>query len=114
MITRQTRSDSIPQFDAGRRPDPEPPSGGALTRHLRCVDESYFQHCAHALRFAVTLLLAAFCCLIHALLPFLFEKTGSRLVERLHRDMVLQCQRQSARRQGSQPEPADPRSPVCS
>lgn len=108
MSIRQTPADSSPQCDADRR------SGGPLTRHLRSVDESYFQHCAHALRFAVTLLLAALCCLVHALLPFLFEKTGSRLVERLHRDMVLQRERQSARRRDTRPESAERPSPVCS
>ena len=59
-----------------------------LTNHLRTVNESYFQHCKHALRFAFTLLLAGIVCLVHALLPFLFEKTGSTIIKGLYRDMV--------------------------
>lgn len=59
-----------------------------LTRHLRNVDETYFQHFLHAVRFSGTLLFAGIVCLIHAVFPFLFEKTGSSLISVLHRDMV--------------------------
>ena len=41
-----------------------------------------------ALSFAGALALAALACAVHALLPFLFEKTGSRAVERLYERMV--------------------------
>ena len=60
-----------------------------LTEHLRSVDETYRQHAWHALTFALKLFVAGFCCFIHALLPFLFEKTGSRIIQRLYGDMVL-------------------------
>ena len=59
-----------------------------FTQHLTSVNESYFQHFKHAMRFALTLALAGLVCLIHAILPFLFEKTGSKLINRLHSDMV--------------------------
>ena len=59
-----------------------------LTRHLRSVEESYFQHLGHAMRFALTLLAAGLVCLIHAIFPFLFEKTGSSMIGLLYRDMV--------------------------
>lgn len=60
-----------------------------LTRHLSDVDESYFQHMQHALSFAVGLAWAAACCLVHALFPFLCEKSGSKMVTVLHDRMVV-------------------------
>lgn len=60
-----------------------------FTRHLESVDESYFEHCGHAMRFAATLAVAAVVCLVHALLPFLFERTGSQLIGKLHDRMVV-------------------------
>tara|TARA_R100001143_G_scaffold46943_1_gene42121 strand:- start:223357 stop:223560 length:204 start_codon:yes stop_codon:yes gene_type:complete len=41
-----------------------------------------------ALSFAGPLLLAGFCCLVHSVLPFAFEKTGSRIISGLHTRMV--------------------------
>ena len=52
--------------------------------HPRSVDESYFQHMAFAARFSALLLAAAFCALVHAVLPFAFERTASRIVAKLH------------------------------
>lgn len=60
-----------------------------LTRHLEEAEESYFEHLRHALYFAVTLLWAALCCLLHAFFPFLCEKRGSAVVRSLHEKMVL-------------------------
>lgn len=68
-----------------------------LTRHLESVDESYFEHFGHALGFAVTLAIAAAVCFLHALLPFLFERTGSRLIARLHDRMVVNRKRKAPR-----------------
>ena len=62
---------------------------GVLTRHLDEVGESYLQHLRHALSFALTMLVGAVVCFMHALMPFLFERTGSRLIERLHDRMVV-------------------------
>lgn len=56
----------------------------AFTRHPASVDETYFQHLAFALRFSGTLVLAAGAALVHAVLPFMFEKTASRIVARLY------------------------------
>ena len=59
-----------------------------FTEHPRSVDESYVEHMGMALSFAGWLALASLACLIHALLPFLFEKTGSRIIDGLHDRMV--------------------------
>lgn len=56
----------------------------AFTAHPASVDETYGEHFRFALGFAGTLFLAAGAALIHALLPFLFEKTASRIVARLY------------------------------
>ncbi|PWE34194.1 hypothetical protein DDZ14_00295 [Maritimibacter sp. 55A14] len=52
--------------------------------HPQSVNESYLQHARFALRFALSLLAAGLAALIHAVLPFLFEKTASRIVADLH------------------------------
>lgn len=60
----------------------------AFTRHPASVGESYTEHFGTALSFAVPLFLAALCCVVHAILPFAFEKTGSRIITGLHERMV--------------------------
>ncbi len=60
-----------------------------LTRHLDSVGETYLQHMRHALSFSVTLLWAGVACLVHALVPFAFERTGSDCIRRLHDRMVV-------------------------
>ena len=52
--------------------------------HPRSVGESYFQHLLFALWFASQLALAAGAALIHALLPFTFQKTASGIIQKLH------------------------------
>jgi len=52
--------------------------------HPRSVDESYFEHMAFAGRFSGLLFCAAFAALCHAILPFTFEKTASRITARLY------------------------------
>lgn len=55
-----------------------------FTEHPASVDETYLEHLAFASKFAGTLLLAAGAALVHAILPFLFDKTASRIVARLY------------------------------
>jgi hypothetical protein len=61
--------------------------------HPRSVNESYLEHQACALRFSASLFAAAGACFIHALVPGLFERTGSRTIERLHGEMVVHRKR---------------------
>lgn len=63
------------------------PFMGALTEHLDEVGETYLQHLARAVGFAAAMLAGALACLVHALLPFLFVRTGSNCIRRLHRQM---------------------------
>ena len=60
-----------------------------LTRHLENVNETYLEHMGQAMSFALTMAFGAFVCFVHALLPFLFERTGSDCIRRLHDRMVV-------------------------
>ena len=74
-----------------------------FAEHPRSVGESYAKHFRTAARFGLALVSGGLACLLHALVPALFERTGSRTVKRLYSEM-------SARQPGM-PRPAheDPR-----
>jgi hypothetical protein len=55
-----------------------------FTDHPGSVDETYFEHMRFAGWFAFWLGAAAFCALVHAILPFAFERTASRIIDKLH------------------------------
>ena len=52
--------------------------------HPTAVEESYLGHMAFALRFFAALTVAAGAALLHAFLPFLCERTASRIVKNLY------------------------------
>ena len=58
-----------------------------LTEHLREVGETYPQHLVKAVGFGIAMLAAGLACLVHALFPFLFVRTGSNSIHRLHRQL---------------------------
>lgn len=51
-----------------------------FTKHPRSVGETYFEHLLMASSFAGRMAIATFVCLVHAILPFMFEKTGSKMI----------------------------------
>ena len=59
-----------------------------LTRHPREVGESYSEHLVHAGGFGLRMIGGGLACLVHAVLPFLFENAGSNTVRRLHGRMT--------------------------
>lgn len=67
-----------------------------LNAHLKTVDETYVEHATHALHFSGKLAIASFVCLIHAIFPFMFEKTGSKMITQLHDKMVTNRLKKSA------------------
>jgi Family of unknown function (DUF6356) len=69
-----------------------------FTKHPASVGETYGEHLLAAMGFALGLMKAAFCCAVHALLPFLFEHTASRCIEELHQRMVVHRARTVGRR----------------
>ena len=70
---------------------------GRFTDHPATVGETYGQHFVSAMGFSLSMLRAAFCCGVHALLPFLFEKTGSDCITELHDRMVTNRNRLAAK-----------------
>ena len=59
-----------------------------FNEHPQSVGESYTEHMGVAFGFGWRMVLAGFACLVHAVLPFLFVKTGSRTITELHDRMV--------------------------
>ena len=58
-----------------------------FTRHPHEVGESYFRHMAVAARVGARMAAGAAACFVHAIFPFLFERTGSATIDRLHRQV---------------------------
>lgn len=57
--------------------------------HPSSVDETYLEHLHTAGWFGGTMITAGIACLIHAILPCLFVRTGSKTIERLHDRMIV-------------------------
>lgn len=64
-----------------------------FTEHPQSVGETYAEHLGVALGFSARLLAASLVCFVHALLPWLFTRSASRSVGRLHDRMVLNRRR---------------------
>ncbi|WP_174299443.1 DUF6356 family protein [Caulobacter sp. S45] len=62
--------------------------------HPRSVGETYFEHQRAALGVAAVLLGAFVACLVHAIVPHLFQATASEKINRLH--LQLSERRRSA------------------
>ena len=54
-----------------------------FTKHPYEVGETYLQHMWAALRYSFTFILLVFVSLIHAVLPFVFTKTASCVVQEM-------------------------------
>ena len=79
-----------------------------FTDHPASVGESYGEHLLRAGWFGVRMIFAGIACLIHAVLPFLFVRTGSVAITELHDAMV------TARRRAPPPPSRDDSLPVPS
>jgi len=64
-----------------------------FTAHPAAAGESYLAHLRTAAGFGFQLLFAGLACLVHALLPFLFVRTGSDCISRLHERMSARRRR---------------------
>ena len=60
------------------------PLAAAFTAHPASVGESYGEHMGFAFRMAGRLALAAGAAAVHAVLPFCFERTASRMIAEMH------------------------------
>nr|WP_281501572.1 DUF6356 family protein [Kordiimonas laminariae] len=68
-----------------------------FTEHPETVGESYFEHMGQAFSFGSSMLLNGIACLLHGFFPFLFVKTGSEAITKLHDRMVLNRDRRKPR-----------------
>jgi hypothetical protein len=65
----------------------------AFTEHPSSVGETYTEHLAQAGCFGLRMIGAGIACLVHALLPFLFARTGSVAIAELNDRMVVNRRR---------------------
>lgn len=72
------------------------PISQLFTDHPASVGETYFQHLFAATKFSSHLICAGVACFLHGLLPFLFVKTGSNTISKLHDNMVVNRARKAA------------------
>ncbi len=66
--------------------------------HPKSVGESYGEHFGVASRFGASMVTGGIACIVHAVVPAWFERTGSKTVKRLYAEM--------ASRQPGAPRPA--------
>ena len=68
-------------------------SGNPFTKHPTEIGESYGEHASAAARFGLKMIGGGIACLIHAICPFLFERTGSQTVDELNRKLGKRASR---------------------
>lgn len=73
-----------------------------FTDHPTEVGETYGEHFVTAMGFGLALFRAGFSCIVHAILPFMFEKTGSTCITELHERMVTGRDRRNTQRDSDQ------------
>jgi hypothetical protein len=69
-----------------------------LFDHPRSVGESYGEHLLVAGGFGMAMIGAGLACMVHAIVPGLFARTGSATIETLHGRMVRNRRRPAPRR----------------
>jgi hypothetical protein len=63
-------------------------AGNPFTKHPGEIGESYLEHFLNASQFGLRMLAGGTAILVHAVFPFLFARTGSRTMDKLHRRMT--------------------------
>ena len=74
-----------------------------FTEHPESVGETYGEHLVRATCFGGRMVLAGLACMLHALVPFVFVRTGSIAVTELNEQM-LAVKRAGAARSQALPE----------
>ena len=59
-----------------------------FTEHPQSVGETYAEHMVRASWFGGRMVVAGLACMVHALLPFVFVRTGSQAIEELNARML--------------------------
>lgn len=88
------RSTTMLRADSNERPRTD--AMPKLKEHLQEVDETYFEHMAHASSFGFAMVAGGMACFLHALFPFAFVTTGSDAIKTLHDRMVVNRLKSSA------------------
>jgi len=83
-----------------------------FTEHPASVGETYWQHLGMACRFSFWLAAGALACLVHAVLPFLFVKSGSGIIAMLHDRMVVNRSRLTGTAPVTRDQPVRPVQPA--
>ena len=68
-----------------------------FTAHPRDVGETYLDHGVFACRYGAKMTWGGIAALIHGVLPFLFQATGSRITRELHETLERSRARAAAR-----------------
>jgi len=68
-----------------------------FTNHPHSVGETYFQHFVFASIFGFRMLIGGCACLIHAVFPFWFQKTGSNYIFKMTHNFVQRMPHDEAR-----------------
>jgi len=71
-----------------------------FTAHPRTVGETYLQHGLFACRYGAKMTWGGIAALIHAVFPFLFETTGSRITRELGETLEASRPRSARTRRG--------------
>lgn len=64
-----------------------------LIHHLDEAGESYGEHAGKAAGFGLKMIAGGFACLVHAVFPFLCQRTGSDTVRRLNATLCKRADR---------------------
>ncbi len=67
-----------------------------MTEHPHSVGETYGEHLRQATSFGAPMVMCGLACMVHGFLPFLFKKTGSRMIRRMHERLERDPQRCAA------------------
>lgn len=59
-----------------------------FSQHPRQVNETYWQHACFACSVGIRMILGGIVCLIHAIFPFLFPNTASRIIISLYQKIT--------------------------
>lgn len=75
----------------------------SFTAHPASVGESYLQHLRQAAGFAASMITGGLAVMVHAVLPFLFTKTGSGIIADLNTRMITARRQQTVQRSRGKP-----------
>jgi hypothetical protein len=72
-----------------------------FTTHPRAAGETYLEHGRFACRYGAKMALGGLAAVVHGVMPFLFETTGSRITRELHASLEESRARAAGRKGGA-------------